>query len=234
MNSSVVIKSYTKGLSIHLDPEADIEVIKTDLAARFSESASFFRDATMAISFEDREIDSATERELVNIITSNSQVKVACIAGKNKFTQQLITNALNQIEYKSEVEKNVVQVFNGSLKDGKVMEVPGSVLILGDVYPDTTVIATGDIFVMGGLYGQAYAGNAGDTEKIIAALDLNPEKLRIAGIKYKPAEKPKWVIKNKQVPVPRAARLNGTDVIMEPINREFWNTLIRETDRVLV
>lgn len=232
MNSSVIIKSYNKGLSIHMDPEADIETIKSDLADRFKEASAFFRDATMAISFEDREVDSQTERDLVNIITDNSQVKVACITGKNKFTQQLITNALNQIEYKAEIETNVVQVHNGSLKDNKLIDIPGSILILGDVNPGSTVIASGDIFILGGLYGQAYAGNNGDTDKIVACLEMNPEKLRIAGIKYRSTEKPKWTLKSHQTPVPRAARLIGTDIVLEPINKDFWNRLISETDRI--
>ena len=195
-NSSVVIKSYNKGLSIHMDPEVDIEVIKKDLADRFKESASFFKDAKMAISFEDRDLDSQTERDLVNIIMANSDVKITCIAGKNRMTQELLINALNQIEFKNEVKQNTVQIYNGSLKDATVLDIPGSILILGDVYPGCSVIATGDIYILGGLYGQAFAGNNGDEHHVIVSLDMNPEKLRIAGIKYKPVEKPKWSIKN--------------------------------------
>lgn len=228
MASSVVIKSYTKGLSIHIDPEVDLDTVKKDLADRFSEAAGFFKDATMAISFEDRELDSQTERDLVNIITSNSQVKVACIAGKNKITQQMLMNALNQLEYKSEVKKDSVQIFRGPVKDGRVIDVPGDILIVGDVYPGASVIATGDIYIYGGLYGQAYAGNNGDTVNVIAALDMNPEKLRIAGIRYKSVEKPKWSIKNKQTPQPKCARLVGSDIVMEVIDGKYWNNYFED------
>lgn len=223
MNSSVLLKSYTKGISIHLDPEADIDLIKKDLAERFHESAAFFKDASMAISFEDRILDSQTERELVNIITANSQVKVMCVAGKDKLTQTMITNAINQLEYKSEIQKDVsVQILSESVKDGRVVEVPGSILILGDVYPGASVIAGGDIYIYGGLFGQAYAGNDGDINRIILSLDMNAEKLRIAGIKYKPSDKPKWSIKNKQTPIPKCAHLVGSEVIVDAIDNKFW------------
>jgi len=227
--SSVVLKSYNRGISIHMDPNADIDTIKSDLAARFSEAAAFFKDATMAVSFEDKEIDSLTERELVNIITENSQVKVACIVGKNKVTQAMITNAINQLEYKSEINKDVsVQILSGSIKDGRVVDVPGSILILGDVYPGCSVIAGGDIYVYGGLFGQAFAGNYGDANKMVTALDMNPEKLRIAGIKYKSTEKPKWSIKNKQVPQPKCAHLVDSTVVVDPIDNKFWNVFLGE------
>ncbi len=223
MASSIVVKSYKSGLSVHMDPEADIETIKEDLAAKFRESASFFKDATVVISFEDREIDSQTERDLVNIITSSSDVKVACIAGHNKLTQAMLTNALNELEYKSDVQKDSnVQIIKETIKDGKVVDVPGSILILGDVYPGATVIAGGDIYVYGGLYGQACAGNNGDTDRIITAIDMNPEKMRIAHVKYKPAEKPKWTIKSKSVPQPKMAHLVDEAIVLDTIDNNFW------------
>lgn len=232
MAGSVTIKSYNKGLSVHLDPNEDIETIKKDLADTFMSSASFFKNAQMVISFEDRELNSTLERELVNIIMANSDVQVTCIAGKNKLTQQLITNALKQVEYKNEVQSNVVEVYTGNLKDGRVIDIAGSILILGDVYPGASVVATGDIYVYGGLFGQAYAGTNGDESKIIASLDMNPEKLRIAGIKYKPTEKPKWSIKNKQVPIPKVAYVNEYSIDVENVSKDFWNKLFENKEDI--
>ncbi|MCR5510276.1 MAG: septum site-determining protein MinC [Lachnospiraceae bacterium] len=234
MASSIVIKSYKNGLSVHMDPEADIETIKADLAAKFRESASFFKDATVAISFEDREIDSQTECDLVNVITSSSDVKVACVAGHNKLTQAMLLNALGELEYKSEKQKDSnVQIIKGTVKDGHIVDVPGSVLILGDVYPGTNVIAGGDVFVLGGLFGNVCAGNNGDPDRMIAALEMNPEKMRIAGIKYRPAEKVKWTIKSKNAPAPKLARLIGTDVVLETIDSNFWKRFSFKDDKTI-
>ena len=234
MASSIVIKSYKNGLSVHMDPEADIEQIKEDLAAKFRESASFFKDATVAISFEDREIDSQTERDLVNVITSSSDVKVACVAGHNKLTQAMLINALGDMEYKAEQQKDSsVQIVKGTVKDGRIVDVPGSVLILGDVYPGTNVIAGGDVFVLGGLFGNVSAGNNGDPDRMIAALEMNPEKLRIAGIKYRPVEKMKWTIKSKNAPAPKMARLIGTDVVLETIDSNFWKRFSFKDDKTI-
>jgi len=230
MSNTVLIKSYNKGISIHLDPLADIEIIKEDLAKTFKDAANFYRDAKIVVSFEDRELDSQTERDLVNVITANCQVNIIAIAGKNKLVQQMITNALNQIEYKNEVANNAIQVYKGSLKDNQVLDVPGSILILGDVNPGCSVIASGDIYIYGALYGQAHAGSSGDENHVIAALEMNPVKLRIAGIKYKPDEKPKWSIKSKQTVTPKAARLDLStySIVMESVSKQFWNAFFEE------
>ncbi|MBQ8946897.1 MAG: septum site-determining protein MinC [Lachnospiraceae bacterium] len=221
--STIIIKSYNGGLCIHMDPEADIEQIKADLSAKLTESAAFFKDATVAISFEGRDIDSQTEIDLINVITSSSSLKVACVAGKNKLTQELIINALNEVEYKSESNIDTsVQIVRGTVKDSTIVDVPGSLLILGDVYPGSSVIAGGDIYVLGALRGQAYAGNNGDPDRCICALDMNPEKLRIAGIRYKPDIKPKWTLKSKNTAVPKMARLVDTEITFSTIDANFW------------
>lgn len=229
MTRSVLIKSYNGGLSIILDPESDIEVIKKDLADTFTESASFFKNATVAINFEGMEVDSVLEREFVNIISANSNLNIACIAGKNKLTQKLITNALNEIEYKSETNMDSeVQIIKESIKNGHIVDVPGSVLIIGDVYNGSSVTAGGDIYVFGAMHGQAYAGNYGDESRTVAALDLNPEKLRIAGIRYKFTEKPKWIIKPKQAQTPKIAMLSDNEIVFCPIDSGFWKKFYLE------
>lgn len=228
MANTITIKSYNKGLAIHLDPDANIEVIKKDLADKFKESASFFRDAKLAISFEDRELDSFTERDLVNIITANSDVKVTCIAGKNKFTENLLLNALNQLEAKPVKRDNPLEIYKGNLIDGAVIDVKDSVLILGDVLEGASVIANGDIYVFGTIMGQVYCGNNGDLGHIICALDIDAKRLSVSGIKYKSPDKPRWGKKNKNSGNGKIALLEGSEVVIKSIDNNIWTQLFNE------
>jgi septum site-determining protein MinC len=67
-----------------------------------------------------------------------------------------------------------------TLRSGAEIRHPGTVVILGDVNPGSSVIAEGDIIVWGRLRGVAHAGAKGSYRCIIAALHMEPTQLRIA------------------------------------------------------
>ena len=52
MNHAVVIKGTTYGFSVYIDEQADFATIYDDVRNKFRESAKFFGNAKMAISFE--------------------------------------------------------------------------------------------------------------------------------------------------------------------------------------
>ena len=51
----VTIRSNRYGLDIELDPEADFRELLTVLTEKFRDSARFFKDASMALSYSGRE-----------------------------------------------------------------------------------------------------------------------------------------------------------------------------------
>lgn len=61
--------------------------------------------------------------------------------------------------------------------------------MLGDVNPGSSVIAAGDIVVLGSLRGNAYAGGNGRPGHYIAALEMAPQKIKIGDFKYIANEK---------------------------------------------
>ncbi len=68
-----------------------------------------------------------------------------------------------------------------TIRSGQRIFYPGNVVVLGDVNPGGEVIAGGNIIVMGTFRGIAHAGALGNEDAIIAALQLEPSQLRIAG-----------------------------------------------------
>ena len=66
MNQKVVIKSNKYGLIVHMDPEAEYKQILEELRTSFTESAKFFKDASMAITFEGRVLTKPQEEEIID------------------------------------------------------------------------------------------------------------------------------------------------------------------------
>lgn len=224
MKNPVIIKSFQNGLSIYLDEEMPFAELLNEIAFKFKESAHFFKDASMVISFEGRSLSDQEERQLVNTITANSALNVMCIMGKNEETNKNFVKALQKVSYHQQALENAGQFYKGTLKDGQVLETENSLIVLGDVYPGASIISNKDIVVLGGLYGQAYAGGNGEEGHFVVALEMSPEKLKIGDFKYKTSEKQsKWSIKPKIQP--KIAYVEDARVIIEPITKELLNDL---------
>lgn len=224
MKNPVIIKSFHNGLSLYLDDEMEFEELLNEIAFKFKESSHFFKDAKMGISFEGRKLSEEEERKIVDVITENSSLNVVCIIGKDEETNQNYIRALEQLAFHQSEVSNTGQFYKGTLKDGQILETENSIIVLGDVYPGACIISKKDIIVIGGLFGQAYAGGNGLDGHFVVALEMSPSKLKIGEFKYKTSEKQsKWSIKPKVIP--KIAYVNDGHVIMEAITKELLNDL---------
>lgn len=224
MKNPVIIKSFPNGLSIYLDEEMPFEQLLNEIGLKFKESAHFFKNASMVLSFEGRKLSDQEERMIINTITANSDLNVMCIMGKNEETDKNYVKALQKLSYHQQMMENAGQFYKGTLKDGQMLETENSIIVLGDVYPGACVISSKDIVILGGLYGQAYAGGNGEDGHFVVALEMSPEKLKIGDFKYKTSEKQsKWSIKPKLQP--KIAYVEDGRVKIEPITKELLNDL---------
>ena len=71
-------------------------------------------------------------------------------------------------------------LYEGCLRSGDCLEHGATVVVLGDVNPGAQIRAAGDVIVWGRLRGMAHAGSRGNAEARIAALQLQPQQVRIA------------------------------------------------------
>lgn len=224
MKNPVIIKSFPNGLSIYLDEEMPFDQLLKEIGLKFKESAHFFKNASMVLSFEGRKLSDQEERMIIHTITANSELNVMCIMGKNEETNRNYIKALQKLSYHQQVMENAGQFYKGTLKDGQMLETENSIIVLGDVYPGACVISSKDIIILGGLYGQAYAGGNGEDGHFVVALEMSPEKLKIGDFKYKTSEKQsKWPIKPKVQP--KIAYVEDGRVKLEPITKELLNNL---------
>lgn len=71
-------------------------------------------------------------------------------------------------------------LYEGRLHSGDCLEHGATVVVLGDVNPGAQIRAAGDVIVWGRLRGMAHAGSQGNEAARIAALQLQPQQVRIA------------------------------------------------------
>ncbi len=219
MKDAVVIKSYQNGISLILNPECSFEELIDEIAFKFSESKAFFGEAKMALSMEGRELSDEEQLKIVETIRRCSRLNIICIVGRDEKTEQSFIKALENMDSYFSGNDAGGQFYKGTLKNNQVIETESSIVILGDVYPGSAVISAHNIIVLGGLYGEAYAGGNGDEEHYVVALEMAPERLKIGDFKYKNSKPAKWGIKPKVQP--QIAYVKNNKLVVESLTKEL-------------
>lgn len=120
----------------------------------------------------------AAQLRLKRVYTSRRQTAVAASTAGFSVEQQSPIAQFNPAEEgKALAEPLYVQT---TLRSGMEIRHPGSVIVLGDANPGSSIIADGDVLVWGLLRGVVQAGAAGNSRCLIMALRMQPTQLRIA------------------------------------------------------
>lgn len=224
MKNSVIIKSFPSGIVLHLDPELPFDAILSDIGEKFRQSSGFFKDAQMALSIKGRVLSEEEEKQILDTISQNSNLTILCLVGEDDETNQKFVKALGQTDFSGESENGSEgQFYRGSLKNGQILETESSIVILGDVYPGSAIISAKDIIILGGLFGEAYAGGNGNPGHYVVALEMSPKKLKIGDFKYSSKEKAKWSIRPKMQP--KIAYIKDHKVVMDSLTKELLSEL---------
>lgn len=220
MKENVIIKSYQNGISLILKEQASFAEILDEIAYKFHESGRFFGQSKMALSLEGRTLSLQEEKTVIKAIQENSQVEIICLIGRDEATESQFIHALNRVEQQKEKTESEGQFYKGTLKNKEILETESSIVVLGDVYPGSSIISSRNIIVLGGLYGEAYAGGNGDESHYVVALEMEPEALKIGNFKYRSKEGcSKWPIKPKVRP--KIAYVKNKRIVMEPLTKEL-------------
>ena len=227
MNNLVIIKSFPNGISVYMDDKASFNDILEEIGTKFRETSAFFKDAKMAVSFEGRLLTEDQERKIVETIQEYSDINIVCIVGKDEIKNQIYLKALKQVERND--DNHTAEFHKGTIKDHEILEADRTMVIVGDVYPESAVVTSKNLIILGGLYGEAHVGkifdeNATDEpeDHFIIALEMQPETLTIDGISYK-NEKSKWSIKPKMQP--KIAYVKKGKIVTSNITKELLSEL---------
>ncbi len=217
MQDAVVIKSFPNGIVLHLREEVSFEEILEELHGKFSEGRNFFGRASVALSIEGRQVSDAEEIQILEAIRNSCSLNVVCIVGRDEERNKNFIKALQCMEKKL-TSGDEGQFYKGTLKDHAVLETENSVVVLGDVNPGSAIISKGNIIVLGGLYGEAYA--EGDNAYVVA-LEMEPERLKIGDFKYKNKQS-KWGFRPKVQP--KIAYVKNDAIAFEPLTKDLLSS----------
>ena len=188
VNNSVIIKGNNYGIIVVLSPDISFEELKEQVTEKFRESSKFFKKAKMAISFEGRTLSNDEQREILNIIESNTDMQIVCIIEDDpKKKRSCLKRPLNKSLWS--LENNTGQFYKGILRSGASLEFDNSVVIIGDVNNGARVVSKGNIIVLG-LRVLHTRGSIREHQFFVVALDMRPTQIRIADTIARSPDKP--------------------------------------------
>ncbi|OAS84927.1 MULTISPECIES: septum site-determining protein MinC [Metabacillus] len=170
----VTIKGTKDGLTLHLDDSCSFDQLLHELEEMLSLKQYIQSGPVIGVNVKvgNRFLNKDQRVKLETVIKQNRNLMVETI-DSNVMTKD------EALRIKRETE--VVSVAK-IVRSGQILKVKGDLLLIGDVNPGGTVIATGNIFVLGALRGIAHAGADGNGQAVIAASLLKPAQLRISEI----------------------------------------------------
>lgn len=219
MNNSVIIKGTKSGIIVVLDSNMDFEELKQNVATKFKESSKFLGNATMALSFEGRELTNEEQREILDIINENSNLHIACVIDTDQEKEAMFSKSLN--ERLMELQSNTGQFYKGNLRSGQVLEVESSIIVIGDINNGAKVVSKGNVIILGSLKGNVFAGASGNSKAFVVALDMEPVQIRIADIIARaPDKKSKEVQREAKI-----AFVDNGNIYIETLNKSVLNDI---------
>ena len=212
MSELVTIKSSHSGIELRLNAKLPFPDLLKAVEEKFRQSADFFKNAKMAVSFSGRTLSISEEEQLIQVITQTTNLEIICIIDHDERKELIYKRAVAQCL--SEGEKSDGQFYRGTLKRRQLLESESSIVILGDVEFGAKVVAKGNIIILGTLYGSVHAGAAGDRNAFIIALSMQPQRLVIGDIEAK-----RQLIYQDSLSIngPQIAVVDGKRIYLDPL-----------------
>lgn len=218
MKNSVVIKSNKSGMTVIMAPEVPFELLLSDLAVKFEESARFWGAAQMALTLAGRPVTPEQEFQIANVIMEHSQIEIVCLVDLDGDRTRRCEKALN--EKLMELSSATGQFYKGCLKKGESLESEASIVVIGDVEPGARITARGNVIVLGELKGTVTAGASGNESAVIVALTMAPVQLKIGDLVTKTNEKGRRLGRGAM-----KAEIENGEICVSPIKKSFFNVI---------
>lgn len=173
----------------------------------------------IAAAFEGRELSNEELDQILSVIESDSKLNIQYVIDDNKQLETRMQSMINTVSKLQEDDPasdqsgapgNFANTFEGeiaapdssnenlsssgmfykgTLRSGQTLESENSIVILGDVNPGASVIAGGNIVIIGSLTGSVQAGANGSRNAFVMALSMNPIQIQIADIIARSSDK---------------------------------------------
>lgn len=179
MNDLICFKGYRDGVTLILnDAEPDFQEILKQLKLKMSH-LNFFKGAVVNIDIGQRDALSSDQLGSLEEILSSRNIQIKNIVLDGERPNGTEPSPVKPVKSVKPVKGDTLMV-SRTIRSGQSLSYPGSIMLIGDVHPGGEVIAKGNVIVWGTLGGLVHAGNCGDKNAFIIALQLIPTQFRIA------------------------------------------------------
>lgn len=193
MLRDIKIKTYPNGIMLYLYEDMSFEEIYVAVRDKFLESKKFFGNSKLCLSFSGKPLTEEEETYIANLIEEVTDIKIMCIVQKEEDALshkagRLLDKAMGLVppqEYtkiKLNNDDREIQIIELLPQTPRKIKVSADILIMGNLKRGYNIKASGNVIVFGGVYGKLEM----DKDKVLICLDLDPDKLAIDGILYKP------------------------------------------------
>ncbi len=173
LQHNVTIKGTKDGLVLLLDDKCSFDLLVEELNDKLTAGSSQMLNGpviSVKVKAGNRYLTAEQKEKLIEVLKQKENLNL------DHIESEVITKA------EAEEMRKDAQVVTVSkvVRSGQVLDIQGDLLLIGDVNPGATVMATGNIYILGSLKGIAHCGTKGNEEAIIAASVMKPSQLRIA------------------------------------------------------
>lgn len=217
---SVVVKSYSHGITLILDPDADFKTILEETTVKFDNTADFFKGGKLALAIKGKELTEIQKNLLIDVLTMHGKVNICCLVEEDEKTDEIFSTAIARVP-QSEKSDLPITIVRGDVTGEKTIESGKSIIVLGNVEKGCKLISAHDIIVSGQLWGDAFAGIDTKESHYVAAYSIRTENIEIADCK--PSVK-KFRRKKK----PQIALVRNGEVELSLITEELLNDMLKD------
>jgi septum site-determining protein MinC len=172
---NVIIKGTKEGLVFHLDDTCSFDQLLEELQEKLEKSHQQILTGpviSIVVKLGMRYVSAKQEQQIRQILKQRGNLIVKAIDSEVVTKEEALRDKL----------ASQVRVYARTVRSGQVIRHEGDLLLLGDINPGALVMCTGNLFVLGALRGAAHAGCDGNQSCIVAAHEMFPTQVRIAGV----------------------------------------------------
>lgn len=169
----ITIKGTKAGLTFSIHDDCSFATVIDELTkvlASIPEEDKTEQKASVIIQVGYRYLTEAQKEQIREMIEEENNFQI----------EKIDSEVISTKRAEKWVHENSLKRISQIVRSGQVIDIEGDVLLIGDVNPGGTLQATGDIYILGKLYGIAHAGSKGNEDAVIAASYMNPTQLKIA------------------------------------------------------
>lgn len=182
---AIQIKGSGSGLLITADTSVPIDDLTAELEDRLKRFNHLDENVPITLDLGEKNTQKSLFKTLSNFLKRNFGIDAVPKSSAHQHSTR--SGDLPTKPHSTPLGSNLnlyranAQLLSGKVRSGQKINTRSHLVILGDVNPGAEVSAGGDIVVIGSLRGTALAGQPGNDESVIIALDFRPTQIQIAG-----------------------------------------------------